>query len=286
VRALIEADHPAFYGNKAEEDVSRNESERQTIHYGAAWKLVHFFLHGPDARYRDRFLELLRRVQAGSPPRDAFYEVFERDLPQIEREFRGYLAQARLSRLAVDIPSSPAGPPPEERTLRDAEVHLLWARLLPRSERKEELLEQAWHHLEEALSHDPKSPEVRFRRGIFLLRQHKLDAAAGELDRALAVHPDEPRYLFARLAWYHEAQARHGSTPERDPDVPQYLVDRLARVARSAAQLNAAGAYTVTRGRTDDGLRLIDRAIAADPLCWRCPLTRAGVLAKLEHRSR
>jgi tetratricopeptide (TPR) repeat protein len=203
VRALIEADRSAFYLNGEQEGVPAEDLERRTIYYGAAWKLVHFFLNGPDDRYRSRFLDLLRQVQSGTGAREAFLEAFERDLPQIEQGFHSYLENARVNRRVVSALPSREVASPEEHILDDAEAHLLWARLLPRTHRKERV-EQVRRHLEEALAHNPKSPEVRFHRGIFYAQETQFDKSAAELDIALGARPNDPRYLLARVNLYEE----------------------------------------------------------------------------------
>jgi tetratricopeptide (TPR) repeat protein len=132
--------------------------------------------------------------------------------------------------------------------------------------------------LDEALASDSGSPEVRYRRALFFLREGQLDEAGREVDAALAAQPDEPRYLLARLTW-HEGRKIMLMQALRDDDLAN-LVDHLARTATSANQLRVAGAYVAQR-RAEEGFRLIDRALATDPLCWRCQETRAKLLVGL-----
>lgn len=280
VRALIEADRSTFYGNYEQEDVSEEERERRTIYYGAAWKLVHFFLNGPDDLYRNRFLEFLREVQSGTGAREAFLKAFERDLPQIEQGFYRYLANARLDRLVVSVPPSREAAPLEERVFDEAEAHILWARLLPRTNQKEHT-ERVSRHLEEAVAENPKSPEVRFHRGVFYAQEKQFDKSVAELDIALGARPDDPRYLLARINLY-ELQAKENKTAPDAAPVPADIIERLARVAVSPAQLMAVGFLTANQGRINEGLQLIERAVAVDPLCWRCQTARAVVLARVE----
>lgn len=277
IRALIEADRSAFYLYKKQEEVSEEDHERQMVYYGTAWKLVHFFLNGPDDRYRSRFLELLRQVQSGAGAREAFLEAFERDLPQIEQRFHSYLGNARVTRLVVGVPPSREVASPEEHVLDDAEAHLLWARLLPMTNPKEQV-EQVRRHLEEALAHNPKSPEVRFHRGVFYAKEKQLDKSAAELDIALGARPNDPRYLLARMSLY-ELQAGQNGAAQNAVSAPVDIIERLARVAVSPTQLTAAGRFTAMRGRIDEGLKLVERAIAVDPLCWLCQEARAALLA-------
>src|SRR5262249_46172125 len=119
------------------------------------------------------------------------------------------------------------------------------------------------------------SLEARFQRAVFFIHHERLDDAARELDAALAVRPEDPRLLLAKVVWY-ETWAR--MRKRKSADVPAELADHLARTAVSPIELWAAAKYV--RG-ADEALRcagLLDRALALDPLCWRCYATRAAML--------
>lgn len=272
---LIDADRAEFYalrGRSDPTDPSNEERDRQTANYGAAWKLVHYFLNGPDADDRARFAAFLAAVQRGERGRNAFLETFGRDLPRLERAFSRYLTEARLSRRVAEPPTAFAAAPATSRVMSDAEIHLLWARLSPW---KKGSMEQVYRELDEALTHDLGSPEVRYQRAIFFMHQEQLDDAWRELSAALTARPDDPRYLYAQILWLERAAA---SKAER-PSLPPELMERLARKATSATELVAVALYTRQTGRTEDAFRFIDRAVALDPLCWQCQKVRAILLA-------
>ena len=198
-----------------------------------------------------------------------FLETFGADLPRLEESFHRYLTQPLASRRTVPYRAGPTAFSPVERAMSDAEVHLLWARLLPWGKGS---ADWARRELDEALASDPRSPEVRYRRGLFFILQAQLDDAGHELEAALAARPDEPRYLLARLAWYEVRAKATGDT------IPVEIGYDLARTATSAAQLRGAAIQLARRDRAEEGLRLIERAVAVDPLCWRCQMTRAAML--------
>jgi tetratricopeptide (TPR) repeat protein len=152
--------------------------------------------------------------------------------------------------------------------MSDAEVHLLWARIRPWGRGTERAVAQ---DLEEATRRDPGASEARYVRGKLYLDTGREEDAARELDAALEARPDEPRYLYARLL----VGARLPAPDEK----AGALVDRLARAARSAAQLSmVAERYGLAGHRTNEALVFAERAIRADPTCWRCEKTRSQIL--------
>lgn len=57
--------------------------------------------------------------------------------------------------------------------------------------------------LDEAVASDPRSAEARFRRAVlYMLADKRFDDADRELERALALRPAEPAYLYARVISY------------------------------------------------------------------------------------
>jgi tetratricopeptide (TPR) repeat protein len=152
--------------------------------------------------------------------------------------------------------------------MRDAEVHLLWARIRPWGRGTDGAVAR---DLDEAARHDPGALEARYVRGkLYFDTGHEEDAAR-ELDAALEARPDEPRYLYARLL----TGARRSAPDEKARE----LVDRLAQAARSAAELRmVAEQYALAGNRTDEALVFAERAIRADPACWLCEKTRSRVL--------
>src|SRR5262249_37584784 len=121
------------------------------------------------------------------------------------------------------------------------------------------------------------APEVRYRRACFFLHHEGLDDAEHALKVALAARPEEPRYLLAQIL-LHAARGKARKMPARER-VPDELVERLERTAMSAFQLCPAADLEGLRGRVDDGLRGVERALAADPLVSWCQVVRAKLLA-------
>lgn len=273
VRELLEADRSTFSLTAGDEAPSNAASERQTVFYAAAWKLVQLLMNGPDQGSRVRFQRFLAAIERGARAKQAFQAAFpDSDMPALEALFHAYLTEVRLSRAVTDYRSPSPTPPEQERVMPDAEVHLLWARLRPWSKGALGVVER---ELDEVAARDPASPEVHFRRAVVRLRQAKLEAARHELDLALTARPDEPRYLLGRLAWF---WARGGEASAVDQEEAAAIVERLAHFARSPAQLNDVAWFYATHRRPSDGFAFAERALRLDPTCWRCQDTYATVL--------
>lgn len=123
-------------------------------------------------------------------------------------------------------------------------------------------------------------PEARFRRAIFLLHEARPDDAERDLDAALAARPAEPAYLAGRLLAY-EARASATGREPTTADLQRELVERLARVATSARELNIIADYHASARDPGRGLPFSERAIKANPLCWTCQQTYAVLLYEL-----
>jgi tetratricopeptide (TPR) repeat protein len=272
---LIDADRAAFYAGQTALRLGKESSEawsRESAAYVSAWKLVHYLLNGPNAADRDRFQVFLGAVERGARARDAFLETFGSDLPRLEASFRSYLLQVGNGRRVIPYPAAPPPAAVTARPMSEAEVHLLWGMLLPA---EKGAADAARRQLDEALALDPGSPEVRYARAVFFLRQEQWAEADREIEAALAARPDEPRFLFAQVTGH---LWRTGDALPLAQRVPAALDEHLARTATSARQLAQAGLDAGVRGRVDEGLRLVGRSVAADPLCWWCQVARARLL--------
>ena len=274
---LIHAGQPGFYRDKSQAEGPSRAPDKRTEFYGAAWKLVHLFMNGPDAGYTARFDSFLRALEGGARARDAFLETFGDTLPRLEQDFRRYLLQGRLAQRSAAVPAAPSRAEAEARPMSDADVHSLWARLIDWGE--PESLARARRELDEAVASDPRSADARFRRALLtLLVDKRFDDADRELERALALRPAEPAYLYARIVSYELRAIVAGAD---DLMVPGELIEQLARTAKTGTQLMTAGWYTAPVGKSEEGLRRVERAVAMDPLCWSCERAHAKMLLNL-----
>jgi hypothetical protein len=231
--------------------------------YAAAFRLTHLIA----TRMPDRLAPFLDDLLRGVSPDDAFRDRFGPDLGSIETAYIAYLSADRLETRSVAFEPPQHEVPERLRAMRDADVHLLWARLRPWAGRAEVAVRA---DLDEALAREPSLAEAHALYAQLLLAQGRESDAVRELDLAILARPHDPRLLYARL------RAR----PPRAPvdDRTHALLDRLAGVARSATELAfLANAYGVGLERAHLGLVFADRALAADPMCWECEKTRSRI---------
>jgi len=239
------------------------ERDGRVRFYAGAWRLCHLLATREPARLSS-FLDDLER---GTGPREAFLRRFGRDETWLEDAYARY-PTSTLPQVRVLAYHPPREAPPATRLMSDAEVHLLWARIRPWRGDTEGAVAR---DLNEAVRRDPGAPEARYVRGKLYLDTGHDEDAARELDTALAARPDEPRFLYARLL----TNAQRPAPDDRAHD----LVDRLARTARSAAELSmVAELYGLAGDRADEALVFAERAIRADPTCWRCEKARSRIL--------
>jgi hypothetical protein len=264
--SLVDSDRSTFSRRFRERTGPTNdEREKLTANYGGAWKLVHYLLDGPDAGDRARFAAFVAALERGERPRDAFLQVFGDQMPRLEKAYHLYLTTLVSATRSVELPPASTTASPTSRTMTDAEVHLVWARLLPRTKAFEAM---GAAQLDEALVSEPSSPEVRYARAVRAIYAKDFGAADREISAALDARPEEPRYLCAKVL----ASRRSGREPPRE------LSERLAHTATSATQLGIAAEEAAKAGRLDDGLALLGRAIKVDPSCWSCHAVRAQIL--------
>jgi hypothetical protein len=238
-----------------------NEPGTRAAFYAAAFRLTHLLA----TRVPDRLAPYLDDLTRGASPDDAFRNRFGPD-NAIEAAYVAYLSEDRLATRSIAFEPRRHEVPEPPRAMRDADVHLLWARLRPWAGRAEAIRAD----LDEALAREPSFAEAHALYAQLLLSQGRESDAVRELDDAIAARPHDPRLLYARL------RAR----PPRAPvdDRTRALLDRLAEVARSAAELGfLANAYGVGLEREHLGLVFAERALAADPMCWECEKTRSRI---------
>jgi tetratricopeptide (TPR) repeat protein len=273
---LVHGERVDFYTSGDVDGVSDKDRERASAHYGGAWRLVHLLMNGPNAGDRARFQSFLGDLQRGERAQLSFLERFGNDWPGLERQYRSYLMEQRIQTAVSAYPPPAPAPPAAPRAMSVAEVHLLWARLLRWDKAG---LPRVRSELDAALAADGASPEVRLGRAMYFFHQKDLEAARRELEVALVTAPEDPRTLLGAMAWFQERGAASPATPGAVDEAPRAaLVERLARTARSASQMNAVAWYYATHHRANDGLPFSLRSLRVDPLCWSCQDTYAVIL--------
>jgi tetratricopeptide (TPR) repeat protein len=264
---LLSMNQETFYARGSE---GPDAARLRTTRYLGAWGLVHLLHEGP-ADYRQRYAALVDQLHHGKPFGLAFGAAFH-DLDG--RALAGAYAQhlAATARWhAVPYTPGPAPPPAEPRPMGDAEVHLLWARMMGWSGDEKE---RAARQLDEAAASEPGAFEVRFWRAEFAAsaRHSYADAVRG-FDELLATRPDDARLLHAlarTLSWWESA----GQAP---PGRFAQAVAALEKQATTPTQLDFVARDHLRRGRLAQAAPLAERAARADPTCASCYDTWAQV---------
>jgi hypothetical protein len=128
VTTLAAADRAAFYA-LSEEGWSLVRGGRRAANYASAWRLVHLFMNGTDARYHAAFVSYLEDLQRGANALAAFDARFGPSLPQLEVDYRTYLTESGPRLVAVRGPGTASSESVAPRAMPSAEVEQLWSRL-------------------------------------------------------------------------------------------------------------------------------------------------------------
>ncbi|WP_394826357.1 hypothetical protein [Pendulispora albinea] len=248
---LIRMDREAFYDARTPSHHDRMRTE--TGNYAAAWALVHMLHHGP-APYRARYGAFLSGIRQGLSMPEAWARAF-RDVPAAE-----------LDRALLEYVSAPSAPyeeriyrvlPPKgaverQRSMSNAEVLLLWARLRDWSAPLGS--EDARKDIDAAVASDPRSPEPLFWRALYRARASQFGSAERDFSAVLMREPNDPRYLLgyglaldAELEKLQKAAgaSQSPSEPRRAQRARQLadVVERLRQTATSRYQRDFVSAH-------------------------------------------
>jgi tetratricopeptide (TPR) repeat protein len=263
-KELLAAEPETFYARDERGDSGR---ETRTGNYASAWALVHFLKNGPTA-YTKRFstfLHLLRaepRATAAVAWAEAFGDVPDSDF---EASFREYVEQPTWKTYS-HVLAAPAAPPPIAlRSMTDAEVHVVRARILSSEHSPARVAEE----LDLLQAHDSASAEAEYWFGALDLMAKRPGAAHDRFVRALTTAPSDPRLAYADLIA--TKRMAHGTPLPPQPDQEKLgaravtLLDALTQSAKDVEELSLAAEYLARTARIPLAEQLVGRALAADP---------------------
>ncbi len=95
--AFIAMDHKTWARNM-------RDRERGATQYNQAWAMVHFLVYASDGRqpiFRARFFEMLKKIQSGTDPQEAFTDSFSANFRGFEQRFLDYYANIKPTRESV-----------------------------------------------------------------------------------------------------------------------------------------------------------------------------------------
>lgn len=270
VTALTHAGYDEFMAAAGKERPSLDEQRQQTSYYLAAWGFVHMLYSVPE--YKELFNGVVEDMAHGTKLEAAWAARFGAvDPERLERDFRQHMLRTEgieAQAWTTQYTPRPRAAPEQVRALSAAEVHVLWARLLPWTPQH---LPAARTQMDTARALDPASPEIAYWSGLFRHAEGHAAEAVSELERALAPRPNNARYLVALATLYRDLPA---------PPKPQIddVIHRLAKVAVAPRALDLVASYDGAAGQIDEGLTFAARATKADPACYRCYATGARLL--------
>jgi tetratricopeptide (TPR) repeat protein len=208
-----------------------------------------------------------RAFEATLGSSDRLRPLLERFLEAEERE------NARIPYRAPDPPQ------PKATALDPAEVHLLWARTrdLPWNATPDHpALIAIGRDIARAVELAPDRPDVYLYRGQWRIASGDRLRGTADLEQAQRMAPEDPQVMLAL------AEARMESNVAGNRQRLNQLVRLLLRHAKTARQWNFVARYLVEQRRTRSALRFAQRAVSADPSCFRCYDTLARVHQALD----
>jgi tetratricopeptide (TPR) repeat protein len=239
-------------------------------YYAGAWVLVHMLRNGPQ-RYRERFNVLAGALNEGKTA-DLAWRLAMAGLDEetLQGDFVAY-AKTSVWRLVEKRATAHAWPPAATRSMRPAEVHLLWARIAPPDAAGRAFAGEQINKVDRL---EPDWADVAYARGCLATALEHPSEASAAFRKAVTLSPDDPRYLFglARSLSTEPLAANNGDSPELSR-----TYDRLAATATSPEQVALVASFLVATAHPEDALQRAEQAVRADRRCAPC----AGALAKI-----
>lgn len=232
--------------------------------YLGAWALIHMLTDGNNPyseRYR-AFQEQVRNRSVEHAWSRAFSGI---KLEVFDRDFRSYLREGRLTVHSLPYDAGLTAPLRKKRTLADAEVHALWARLhVASSSHFPEGLAQASAELRAATQSDAQFPEPYYYRALLAHDRNELAIARSEIERARDLSPDDPRFILTEL--HIQLEQAGDKLSEEEARLFSPRVESLARAENSPRALLFAARYFLSFGERERAIELAHRAVTQSPV--------------------
>lgn len=254
-------------GDTSEES---EDARRVTANYTGAWGLVHTLLHSPD--YADRFAIYLTALAERRASPVAWATAFEGiDPATLAADYMATLIARDVITLQTDYTPSPAEVE-STRTLDPAEVHVLWASVLP--------AKRALRELGDALALAPRSVDARLWAARIHSASGNPERAIKALEQALDIDPNDEQCLQLLLQIY-VAAADETERSHRTEALTraEAIATRLRPRASLASSFEALASLATRQGADDDAIELAAEAFDRDFACWSCADTLASALA-------
>jgi tetratricopeptide (TPR) repeat protein len=276
VSALVSLDRKHFYGV----DDSPTSAKAQTLHYAAAWRLVHTVIFGPPP-LKAAFDQYLYALSKGDEPRAAWGSALrDRGVSPdlLEAEYKKGIERWPAV-YGVNSYAPRQAPQPREQPMTEAEIRLLWARVRPW---RGESLKKVGQELDAALAADPAFAPAYVLRGRWRAFNQRSDVEVlADLRKAVELAPDDFRTTYALASYFFDRAENDPGAAAAFADEEAKLVERLRDNAGSTPAWNFLAWYDAKKGAPGRGLPFARKAIDADPACFECYDTAALLLYRL-----
>ena len=270
------------------------------LFYAQAWALSHYLMFAEKRVYADKLFEYARRCEAGKDSEQIFREVFQTDPKTFDKKLADYIRQQEFPGLTIEYDNLSFDKELKVHPLSEADLDACYGNILLnatdyerrhdfRSIKNEEKFKvdprhRAEVYFRDALKRDPKCARAYEGYAFLNMLRENYKVAQQQYRDALKLRPDhaESHYLFA-MALYGDYAGFYDYAKEIPPDQAADIFEE----ARTALKLKPtyADCYDVfarlclNPGESlDEGLRLIDSAIHANPRTYLFQLTRGELL--------
>ena len=193
IRVLLNVNRESEYYNKP---------HAMAQFYAESWELAHMLLLGK--KYRAGFPHFVTDVASGKSAEQAFADVYQENLDQVNADLLSYLATGEITITLFDIHLDEKQLTPEITNPSPLEVDLVLADLLSTHP---ETAEQARARLTQLASQMPNDARVEESLAYVAWQEHKLDEARRHFEQALKDGASDAKMLFSYASVLHEMQA-------------------------------------------------------------------------------
>lgn len=250
-------------------------SGRQSLYYAAARKLVHVLRGDVEPSFKPRFSAMLSALMSGTAGAEAFAKAYEGvSTDSLEGAYDKYLLDHReYIETLLFTPPPPA--PVKARTLPEAEVHALWARL--RSQDSQGAVEE---ELARGLSESPGDPALLYVKVASRLRSNPKTLSEADVQALRRADPYNPHYLMLQIeSRFLQMKGRDATSFTSDERSEMAaLVNLLTRVATSPRQRSVSEAFFAADGQIEAARARGEAIVKANPSCGICLQIHAEVL--------
>ncbi|MBS1789012.1 MAG: tetratricopeptide repeat protein [Acidobacteria bacterium] len=263
------------------------ETDKKTVFYAQSWALVHWMMAG-DADRQSRCREFLAALTDGLSAEEAFKQIFQTDIANLELELREYVRRNKFNSQTISF---------NRRIETDESITITE---LGDAELKAHLGDLLWHieqddtaefALERALKIDPKQPLALSSLGLLRLKQKHYGEARQLLQQAIETgSATYLTYYSHAFAWQQQYVDSTGFVSYFDPQAVTAMRASLNRARELMPDFpdtykTLAFINLVEHENLEESVELAKKAIALEPGREDFQYTLAQVYLKLHQFS-